>query len=112
MKRRAGLIIITIFILIFTWMYSAIGESSSYAESLWLTEKVVNPILQHLGFLPVDKDMVRKIAHVFEFFLLSLLTSALWRGEPVRNLYTGLTLALLDETIQVFTGRSALVTDI
>lgn len=72
----------------------------------------LNPILKQLGLTAIDKDVVRKIAHVFEFFLLSILTSIFWKRKPIRNLYTGLIVALLDETIQVFTGQGALVTDI
>ena len=72
----------------------------------------LNPILKQLGLTAIDKDVVRKIAHVVEFFLLSILTSIFWKRKPIRNLYTGLIVALLDETIQVFTGRGALVTDI
>lgn len=72
----------------------------------------LNPILKQLGLTAIDKDVVRKIAHVVEFFLLSILTSIFWKRKPIRNLYTGLIVALLDETIQVFTGQGALVTDI
>ncbi len=113
MKRRTIiLIIIAILVLLFIWIHSAITENNSYTESLWFTDTIVNPILKSFGLMPADKDVVRKIAHVFEFFLLSILTSGFWKGKPVRNLYTGLTVALIDETIQVFTGRGALVTDI
>ena len=112
MKRRTILIITAVLILISIWMHSIIAENSSYAESLWFTDSVINPIITYFGLAPVDKDLIRKAAHILEFFLFSLFTAILWKGKPVRNLYTGLTVALLDETIQVFTGRGGLVTDI
>lgn len=58
-----------------------------------------------------DKDVVRKIAHVVEFCILALLLS-IWWNKPIRTFYAGLTLAFLDESLQVVTNRGALITDI
>lgn len=104
--------IITILSLIFIWVHSIIPEQSSAYESLWLTNTVVNPVRKHLGLDSVDKITVRKIAHVIEFLMLSVFTAFYWKGKIVKNIYTGLTVAFLDESIQVITGRGALITDI
>lgn len=111
MKRR-NIIIGIILILLFIWIHSAISERTSYKESLWITENVLNPLLEHVGIRAVDKDLVRKVAHVLEFLLLGIFTSYFWKGNIVKTIYSGMTIALIDETIQVVTKRGALITDI
>lgn len=111
MKRR-NIIIGIILILLFIWIHSAISERTSYKESLWVTENVLNPLLEHVGIRAVDKDLVRKVAHVLEFLLLGIFTSYFWKGNIVKTIYSGLTIALIDKTIQVVTKRGALITDI
>ena len=109
--RRKWLIIVAVLIIGFIWVQSMIPESKSAYESLWFTEHLINPLFHKIGIM-ADKDMVRKVAHVFEFFLLSILVTVSWKGRVIRSFYTGFTSAFLDETVQVFTGRGALVTDI
>ena len=87
-----------------------IPESRSAHESLWFTSHVINPLLNRFGII-ADKDIVRKIAHAVEFCVLALIISIAWK-KPVRSLYAGFTLAFLDESLQVVTGRGALITDI
>ena len=111
MKRR-NIIIGIILILLFIFFFSAISERTSYKESLWITENVLNPLLEHVGIRAVDKDLVRKVAHVLEFLLLGIFTSYFWKGNIVKTIYSGMTIALIDETIQVVTKRGALITDI
>lgn len=106
-KRWIFLILVCVgFILI----QSIIPESKSAHESLWFTTHVLNPLLGKFGIV-ADKDVVRKIAHAVEFCVLTLVVSLYWK-KPVRTFYTGFTLAFLDESLQVITGRGALVTDI
>lgn len=106
-KRWLILIIICIgFILI----QSAIPESKSADESQWFTEQVLNPLISRFG-VTADKDVVRKIAHAFEFFVLTFIVSLCWK-KPICSFYTGFSLAFLDESFQLITGRGALVTDI
>ena len=106
-KRWIILIVICIgFILI----QSMIPESKSAHESLWFTKNVLNPLLSRFGIV-ADKDIVRKVAHAVEFCVLTLIISVSWK-KPVRAFYAGFTLAFLDESLQVITGRGALVTDI
>lgn len=94
----------------FILIHSMIPESKSAHESLWFTEQVLNPLLLRFGII-ADKDIIRKIAHVVEFCVLALILS-LWWKKPVRSFYAGFTLAFLDESLQVITGRGALITDI
>ena len=94
----------------FILIHSMIPESKSAHESLWFTEQVLNPFLNRFGII-ADKDIVRKIAHAVEFCVLALILS-LWWKKPVRSFYAGFTLAFLDESLQVITGRGALITDI
>lgn len=101
-------------IVLFIFIQSMIPESKSARESQWFTESVINPLLDQFG-LVADKDIVRKIAHSVEFCLLSINAFILWKpktGAVLKTVFTGFTLAFLDETVQVFTGRGALVTDI
>lgn len=108
MKKRW---LILVFICIaFIFIQSLIPESKSARESLWFTENVLSPILSRLG-VTADKEKVRKIAHAVEFCVLALLLS-LWWKKPIKTFYAGFTLAFLDESLQVITGRGALVTDI
>ena len=111
MKRKI-IFLLSAAMLLFIWGHSMVPERASAHESLWFLDTIVNPLLQRFGNLPIDMHTLRKITHVAEFCLLSIFTALYWRGKPVKNLYTGLTVALLDETIQVVTGRGALITDI
>ncbi len=103
-------IILTLFCIGFIFLQSLIPESKSANESLWFTENVLDPVLNWFG-VKADKDVVRKIAHAVEFCVLTLMLSIWWK-RPVRVFYAGFTLAFLDESLQVITGRGALITDI
>lgn len=108
MKKRW--LIIAILCIGFILIQSIIPESKSANESLWFTEHILNPILNWFG-VAADKDVVRKVAHAVEFCVLTLVL-ALWWKKPIRAFYAGFTLAFLDESLQVVTGRGALITDI
>lgn len=60
--------------------------------------------------------LVRKAAHMTEFCLLAVLLTLITRGRGrVRCpliLFAGMSAALIDETIQLFTGRSSMVADV
>ena len=60
--------------------------------------------------------LVRKAAHMTEFCLLAILLTLITRGRGrVRYpliLFAGMSAALIDETIQLFTGRSSMVADV
>lgn len=112
MKDKGKCIVLMIVLVAaFIWLQSAVPESKSAYESSWLTAHIINPILQKFG-TTVDKDTVRKIAHVMEYLVLGVFISVFWDGKPVKSIYTGLTIAFLDESIQVITKRGALITDV
>ena len=52
------------------------------------------------------------MAHAAEFCILAALLLLFQKGEALRTFYTGFTFAFLDESLQLFTTRSALVSDI
>ena len=87
-----------------------IPEVKSAHESMWITENIINPILFHFGVV-ADKDVVRKVVHALEFCILSIVIS-LWLKKPVRSFYLGFTLTFLDESLQLISGRGALITNI
>lgn len=102
----------------FILIQSAVPENKSAKESLWFTEQLLNPLLGRFGIV-AEKDVVRKIAHTVEFGFLSLAAFFIWRAREKRvgyqilkTVYTGFTLAFLDESLQILTKRGALVKDI
>lgn len=110
--RRIILWIITGAVLAFIFTQSLFPQSLSAEESGWLTEKVLNPLLQSFGMQPLSQQTVRKLAHVFEFTVLSLLLSLCFYGNPVKSAGLGFTAAFLDESIQLLSGRGAQITDV
>ena len=109
MKKRWIIILATVCIG-FILIHSMIPESKSAQESLWFTTHVINPLLSRFGIV-ADKDVVRKIAHAVEFGVFAVIIFIAWK-KPIRSFYAGFTLAFLDESLQVITGRGALITDI
>ena len=84
----------------------------SAAESTWLRETLINPILRYLGLTEVNDHVVRKAAHVAEFLLLSVFATLHLRGKAARALMVCFTVAFLDETIQLISDRGAQVQDV
>lgn len=87
-----------------------IPESKSAHESLWVSMYIINPILSWFGFT-ADINIIRKIAHAIEFCILALIVSLCWK-KPIKSFYAGFTLAFLDESVQLITGRGALISDV
>ena len=87
-----------------------IPESKSAHESLWVSVNIIEPVFSRFG-LNIDINIVRKIAHAVEFFILALIVS-LWWKKPIKSFYASFTLAFLDESVQLITGRGALITDV
>ena len=84
----------------------------SAAESNWICENVINPMFRFFGLEEVSDHVVRKIAHIAEFFLLSLFTTLFLRGKAMYSFPLCFVAAFLDETIQLFSNRGAQVQDI
>lgn len=89
-----------------------LGTESLDVDTDWLchTNGILNPLLMRFGIV-ANKDIIRKIAHAVEFCVFAYMLSLYW-NKPIRAFYAGFTLAFLDESLQVITGRRALVTDI
>ena len=103
--------------LLFIWCNSLAGSKQSNALSGWV-EKLLKPLVDPHGNIP-DKVFdyeVRKAAHVFEYAILGALL--VWLSAPIKKqsvwilLFTVLMTAVIDETIQIFTGRTSQVQDI
>ena len=110
--KRIALLIATGLTLVFIFGQSMLPQSVSAEESGWLTENVLNPVLDLLGIGPLTHHMVRKIAHVTEFAILSMLLTLCFRGQIVKSAGVGFAAAFLDESIQLLSGRGASITDV
>ena len=114
-KILTVVIIITIAVI---WGHSLLGREASSEESSFVMA-LLTPLLElFVGKGNVTEHLVRKLAHFCEFFILgielqlffSLLNS---RKSAVRlALSHGLFTALVDETIQVFSGRGPMIQDV
>ncbi len=114
-KLWAALILLA---LAFIW-----GNSLLPPQKSWEVSDAVQKILSY--FTPVGSPSggadgfwgvaVRKLAHFTEFFVLGGLLRLRFRGQqkaPWLPLLAGLLAALVDETIQYYTGRTSLVFDV
>ena len=118
-KRNAQKIIpvLIALALLFIWSNSLAGSKESNAFSGWV-EHWLKPILDPQGKTPAkvfDYD-VRKAAHCIEYAVLGALLVWVMAGMKSKNLwlllFTVLLTALVDETIQIFSGRTSQVQDI
>ncbi len=110
--KRIALLIVTGLMLAFIFGQSAFPKTVSAEESGLLAENVLNPLFELLGFRPLSQNAVRKIAHVAEFTILSVLLTLCFRGQIVKSAGAGFAAAFLDESIQLLSGRGALITDV
>lgn len=115
-KASIAFVLLTILWTVFIFSQSLMPASQSSSQS----GKIVNFILK---FIAIDKSLltviVRKIAHIFEFFVQSTLFgfSLLFLQKFSKNviliLFLGLLTACCDEFLQLFSdGRGGLVSDI
>ncbi len=122
MKDKTRKRIITVLIILtvaFAWIHSAMPVPVSQGESGHVLA-FLRPILKL--FLPehmVTDHLVRKLAHFAEYAALGaelalyVLPDAGIRPKSiVRVLYAGATVALIDETIQIFSGRGPMISDV
>lgn len=111
-KRNPWLLAVAVVTLLLIWGQSVLPVSGSARESGWLLETIVNPTLRFLGFADMSQTLLRKLAHITEFALLSFWLVLLLRGNLAVTLVFGFIAAALDESIQLFSDRSAEVYDI
>ena len=114
-KILTVVIIITIAVI---WGHSLLGREASSEESSFVMA-LLTPLLElFVGKGNVTEHLVRKLAHFCEFFILgielqlffSLLNSR--KSAFLLALSHGLFAALVDETIQIFSGRGPMIQDV
>ena len=111
-NKRIILLIITGLALVLIFAQSVLPQSISGKESGLLTDKVINPLLAMFGLRPLTHNTVRKLAHITEFMILSILLALCLRGRIVKSVGIGFTAAFLDESIQLLSDRGASITDV
>ena len=111
-KKKLWIIIIVAVVLLFIWIHSAIPTAYSAEESGWFTDFLFNGFLGKIFGVEFTDHIVRKIAHITEFTALGLALSALFDGSVLKTASAGILAALIDETVQIFSGRGALVSDV
>ena len=107
--------------LAFIWIHSCMGQEESAEESGFVYE-VLEPVLEVVvGKGNVTELLIRKLAHFTEFFGLGLelmlfmklvLISAPYVIRFINAWVFGTMCALIDETIQIFSGRGPMIQDV
>ncbi|MCR5577389.1 MAG: VanZ family protein [Oscillospiraceae bacterium] len=104
--------------LCFIWGNSLLPRSESTQISSGLFARLL-PLFQALGLDMIDEHMLRKLAHFGEFAVLGCELAALFilnRGRCSQSACFAALCALFtgaaDETIQLFSGRAAMLTDV
>ncbi len=119
MKKRRILTVLIILTLVFIWIHSAVSREGSSAESRWVYEKLRWLLQLIFGEERATVHLLRKLAHFTEFFVLG--TEAMMLGIDLAGCSkktVGIVFllcnfcALLDETIQIFSGRGSAVSDV
>ena len=121
-KRRVayiGLIVLILATIAFIWSNSLQSIPESQAKSIGFLNKV-KPFLEiFVGTGNVTDHLVRKLAHFTEFgtlgcelaLLLALRKHINWQSA-INSAFFSMTVALMDETIQIFSGRGSQVKDV
>lgn len=126
MKEKKNLILKVVFtslsvlIVSFIFTNSLLDASASTVQSTGVRE-FINSILTDFGFkFEFTENFVRKCAHFAEYFVLAVslfITYVLYIKKHlsvlIATLSTGLVIACIDETIQLFSdGRSSQISDV
>ena len=120
LRRFFKVLLIAIIVLNLAFIYSRSLKSpeESTAESDKAGEivgEIIPPETPVGGYV---QDNIRKLAHFTEFFVLGVFASLYvifyTKGYkyPIYSLLFGFVSAFIDETVQVFSGRGASVTDV
>lgn len=111
--------ILLLLVLGFIWGQSCADVKTSSDESKFVTRRIIRPAIKAIAGSQVAKKitepLIRKLAHVAEYTVLGFILGLMIRNRRPRfwlGLLLGLTVAVLDETVQMFTGRGSLITDI
>ena len=121
------LCVLLVLVLAFIWGNSMIGQDSSAAESSVIYDKVVEPtvkpvvepIEQKYNIVLLDRALFRKYAHWTEFCVLGVIVGLLlfatkkYKFVHVFAVFAfGLAVAVMDETIQIFSARGPSIKDV
>ncbi len=113
--RRKILFCLFLLVLVFIWGQSCMPVTLSREESSRVLT-FLKPFLEWIfGRGKVTHHLVRKLAHFAEYFVLGCCLSALLplhRRGRLLALGLGLLAALIDETIQIFSGRGDQISDV
>ena len=104
--------------LCFIWGNSLLSRENSAAFSGRFVE-LLTPVFSSLSMEGPDEHVIRKLAHFTEYAVLGLELAALFftnRGRSLKSVgysaLCALAVASADETIQIFSHRGAMVTDV
>ena len=104
--------------LFFIWGNSLLPREDSSELSGWVMEWLT-PIMEKLSLEHPDEHVIRKLAHFGEFALLGMELAGLFflnRGRSFKSMclsaLCALAVASMDETLQVFSHRAPMVTDV
>jgi VanZ family protein len=122
-KNKKAITILSIIILAtlaFIWIHSCMDREDSSMESGFVYDLLCPFFELFMGKGNVTEHFIRKLAHFTEFFGLGLELMLFMRLEflkikpvlPVNAWVFGTFCALIDETIQLFSGRGPAVQDV
>lgn len=108
--------------LMFIWGNSCIGRPQSQKVSDTVMYSVIEAI-PSIGIKVAESEssihmlshIIRKCAHVTEFLMLAVWLSIIyskWIDAVLRVIFSGIMVALIDETIQIFSGRGSTISDV
>lgn len=116
-KKRVILCAVVVLTLAFIFGQSLLSQDVSIEESTAIQKQVVEPVHKAITGREIIEFNVRDVAHIAEFVALGLELVLLFRNK--KQLFRGLKsvsycgfVALIDESIQYFSGRAPQVIDI
>lgn len=123
MNRKRTLTIVLIVLILatiaFIWSNSLQSIPESRARSLGVLAQIKPFIEIFVGQNNVTDNLVRKLAHFIEYGVLGcslalmlILRKRVRRQQVINCAFAAMTVALTDETIQIFTGRGSQVKDV
>ena len=113
--RNKLLTLLLVLLLVYIWGHSCMPTEASREESSTVLE-LLRPLLSRIvGPENVTLHLVRKLAHFTEFFCLGVVLALRFPFRRIPQLLAGgaaLLTGLIDETIQIFSGRGPAVADV
>ena len=115
MKKYINLILLLIW-LIFIFVMSHFDADTSSSQSGSIVEVIAN--IFNIKYIEILSLIIRKIAHITEYFILGILTINCLKDYKIKNLYISSILfciiyACSDEFHQLFiSGRSGTIIDV